>query len=61
MAIQAYTTSYDIEEEWENLQKIVQQAANEVMGKKKQFMRRKELRIQTEKSVKCKYEKYRCV
>ena len=45
MAIQAYTTSDGIEDELENLQKIVQQAVNEAVGKKNQFRRRKGLKI----------------
>ena len=60
MAIQAYTSD-DTQEEWENLQKTVQQAANKGVGKKKQFRRRKGLRIWTkeiEESVKYKRESY---
>ena len=33
-AIQEYTTSDDIQEEWKNLQKIVQKAVNEAVEKR---------------------------
>lgn len=60
--LQEYTTSEDIETEWQNIKSIVKQAGNEAVGQKKKFRKRIGLKIwneEIEKHVKHKQATYK--
>ena len=58
--LQMYTTSENIEKEWQNIQEIMKKAANEAIGTRKKFRKRKGLSIWTEEIDECiKYKQKR--
>lgn len=62
--LQDHTTSDNIEEEWQNIKKIITKAASESLGHRKKYRKRKGLKIWTEEIESCikdkqkKYETY---
>ena len=52
----------EIEKEWQNIQQIIKESADEAVGRKKKFQKRKGLKIwnyDIEKSVKLKQKRYK--